>query len=52
MSRIGKMPVEIPGGVIVTIKNGEVKVTGPKGELNRNFGNSSGKYQIDGQPSK
>ena len=38
MSRIGKMPVEIPGGVTVTIKKGEVKITGPKGELNRNFG--------------
>ena len=38
MSRIGKMPVEIPAGVTVAINKGEVKVTGPKGELNRDFG--------------
>ena len=47
MSRIGKMPVEIPGGVTVAIKNGEVKVTGPKGELNRNFGGDMSIVQED-----
>ena len=34
MSRIGRMPIEIPAGVTVTIgQNNEVTVKGPKGEL-------------------
>ena len=33
MSRIGKKPVQIPKGVTVTIKDGNVSVKGPKGEL-------------------
>jgi large subunit ribosomal protein L6 len=33
MSRIGKQPVEIPEGVAVDVKPGEVTVKGPKGEL-------------------
>ncbi|MHB0976239.1 MAG: 50S ribosomal protein L6 [Candidatus Aquicultorales bacterium] len=33
MSRIGRMPIEVPGGVEVTIGPAEVKVKGPKGEL-------------------
>jgi large subunit ribosomal protein L6 len=33
MSRIGKAPVEIPGGVNAEISGRSVKVTGPKGEL-------------------
>ncbi len=34
MSRIGKMPIEVPADVTVTIKDGnEVIVKGPKGEL-------------------
>ncbi len=33
MSRIGKMPVPIPGGVTVSLAGPEVKVKGPKGEL-------------------
>ncbi|MEK7596468.1 MAG: 50S ribosomal protein L6 [Patescibacteria group bacterium] len=37
MSRIGKNPIKIPEGVIVTIKDGEVRVKGPKGELARDF---------------
>ena len=37
MSRIGKMPVAIPAGVTVTIDGTNVKVKGPKGELERNF---------------
>lgn len=37
MSRIGKNPIKIPEGVSVTIKDGEVKVKGPKGELVRDF---------------
>lgn len=34
MSRIGKMPVKISQGVKVEIKDGLVKVEGPKGKLN------------------
>ncbi|MGZ5308252.1 MAG: 50S ribosomal protein L6 [Solirubrobacterales bacterium] len=33
MSRIGKMPIELPDGVTVEAQPGEVKVKGPKGEL-------------------
>lgn len=33
MSRIGKKPVAIPGGVTVAVNGQEVKVKGPKGEL-------------------
>jgi len=33
MSRIGKKPIEIPDGVDVEVKPGEVFVKGPKGEL-------------------
>lgn len=35
MSRIGQMPITVPQGVEVNIKDGEVAVTGPKGELSR-----------------
>jgi len=33
MSRIAKNPVEIPGGVELSIKNGELAAKGPKGSL-------------------
>jgi large subunit ribosomal protein L6 len=33
MSRIGKLPVQIPSGVTVTVDGNAVKVKGPKGEL-------------------
>jgi large subunit ribosomal protein L6 len=35
MSRIGKMPVPLPDGVKVDIKDSLVKVTGPKGSISR-----------------
>ena len=35
MSRIGKLPIEIPSGVTVEVKNYVVTVKGPKGELQR-----------------
>lgn len=35
MSRIGKRPIEIPGGVEVKIDGNRVQVKGPKGELSR-----------------
>ncbi len=37
MSRIGRMPVEIPAGVTVDLKGTNVRVKGPKGELQRTF---------------
>ena len=42
MSRIGRMPVEIPGGVQVDLKGSHVHVKGPKGELQRSFSPSIG----------
>ena len=33
MSRIGKLPIEIPDGVDVQVEHGLVRVKGPKGEL-------------------
>jgi len=33
MSRIGKQPVTLPGGVKVQVSNGTVRVEGPKGKL-------------------
>lgn len=35
MSRIGKLPINIPAGVTVTLNNGVVTVKGPKGELSQ-----------------
>jgi large subunit ribosomal protein L6 len=37
MSRIGRMPIPIPAGVSVDIQGSQVKVTGPKGDLSREF---------------
>jgi large subunit ribosomal protein L6 len=33
MSRLGKLPVEIPSGVTASVNGGDVSVKGPKGEL-------------------
>ena len=33
MSRIGKLPIQIPAGVTITVKDDVVTVKGPKGEL-------------------
>ncbi len=33
MSRIGKLPIEIPSGVTITVDSEEISVKGPKGEL-------------------
>ena len=35
MSRVGRMPITVPQGVVVDIKRDGVTVTGPKGELHR-----------------
>ncbi|MFZ6016494.1 MAG: 50S ribosomal protein L6 [Nitrospirota bacterium] len=37
MSRIGKKPIEIPEGIVVEIKDGTIKVKGPKGELSWSY---------------
>jgi large subunit ribosomal protein L6 len=37
VSRIGRMPIELPEGVEATVKGQRVKVKGPKGELDRTF---------------
>jgi large subunit ribosomal protein L6 len=37
VSRIGRLPVEIPAGVQVTIAGSDVQVQGPKGQLKRSF---------------
>ena len=48
MSRIGKAPVEIPGGVNAEISGRSVKVTGPKGELTVPIGRGVEVRQEDG----
>ena len=35
MSRIGKLPIEIPSGVTITVDSGYVTATGPKGTLSQ-----------------
>ncbi|MFO8009750.1 MAG: 50S ribosomal protein L6 [Dehalococcoidia bacterium] len=37
MSRIGKKPVQVPGGVEVSFKGNDCVVTGPKGTLSRSL---------------
>ncbi|MDI6769159.1 MAG: 50S ribosomal protein L6 [Anaerolineales bacterium] len=37
MSRIGRMPVDIPAGVQVDVSGSYVRVKGPKGDLQRTF---------------
>ncbi len=37
MSRIGKLPITIPAGVSVTVKENTVTVKGPKGELHQDI---------------
>lgn len=33
MSRIGKLPIQVPAGVTITVDQGVISVTGPKGSL-------------------
>ena len=35
MSRIGKLPISVPAGVTISIKDNIVTVKGPKGELSQ-----------------
>ena len=47
MSRIGKKPVAIPGGVTATIDNGTLSVKGPKGTLSLTLRDEIS-YTVDG----
>lgn len=48
MSRIGKQPITVPNGVKVDIKGTQVKVTGPKGNLEREVRPEIALQQADG----
>ncbi|MCW5874503.1 MAG: 50S ribosomal protein L6 [Anaerolineales bacterium] len=37
MSRVGRLPIEIPSNVEVTLSGSNIKVKGPKGELSHTF---------------
>ncbi|MBC8347776.1 MAG: 50S ribosomal protein L6, partial [Verrucomicrobia bacterium] len=37
MSRIGKLPINIPSGVEVSVQDNLVNVTGPNGKLKKHF---------------
>ena len=49
MSRIGKLPIQLPGSVKVTLEPGKVKVEGPKGQLERTLPAEITVKQVDGQ---
>jgi large subunit ribosomal protein L6 len=49
LSRIGKLPITVPGGVKVTIAPGHVKVEGPKGQLERTLPAEITVKQADGE---
>ena len=49
MSRIGRLPVQVPSGVTVDLKGSAVTIKGPKGELRRTFSNSIGIALESGQ---
>ena len=40
MSRIGKLPINIPSGVEVSVQDNIVNVSGPKGKLEKHFSNN------------
>ena len=49
MSRIGKLPIEIPNGVSVIIDGSKVMVEGPKGKLEQAFPNTIEVVEEDNQ---
>ena len=49
MSRIGRLPVDVPNGVQVNVQGSDVYVKGPKGELQRTFSALIGIALEDGQ---
>ena len=48
MSRIGKLPIQIPAGVTVTVKENEVSVKGPKGELTQPIESDAIQIKVEG----
>jgi len=48
MSRIGRKPIEVPSGVLVSIDPGRVIVSGPKGELRQQVPTRIAIEQSDG----
>jgi large subunit ribosomal protein L6 len=49
LSRIGKLPIAVPGGVKVALEPGHVKVEGPKGKLERTLPSEITLRMADGQ---
>jgi large subunit ribosomal protein L6 len=49
LSRIGKLPIHLPGSVKVTLQPGMVKVEGPKGQLERTLPADITVKQVDGE---
>src|SRR5574340_685513 len=49
MSRVGRMPVAVPGGVQINIEGSHVKGKGPKGEMQRTFSQLIGIALENGQ---
>jgi large subunit ribosomal protein L6 len=49
VSRIGKLPVQVPGSVKVSLEPGKIKVEGPKGQLERTLPSEITIKQADGQ---
>jgi large subunit ribosomal protein L6 len=49
LSRIGKLPIPLPGTVKVTLQPGHVKVEGPKGQLERTLPADITVKQVDGE---
>jgi large subunit ribosomal protein L6 len=49
LSRIGKLPIQVPGGVKVTLAPGKVRVEGPKGQLERTLPVDISVKQVDGE---
>jgi large subunit ribosomal protein L6 len=49
LSRIGKLPVQVPDAVKVSVQAGHVKVEGPKGQLERTLPAEITVKQVDGE---
>ncbi|MFN4234012.1 MAG: 50S ribosomal protein L6 [Bacteroidia bacterium] len=48
MSRIGKLPIELPKGVEITVSNDTINVKGPKGNLVQKFDANSVSINVNG----